>query len=137
MFIRRSISFFACVIFLAASLLSTESVRAVVSGDPLPNPVNGWVGYFRGSSCVAVGAHWFVTARHTGDGAGQAIYMRGQVYNVVETIPHPVYDVQLLRVAEELPDFHRLASNVGLGDPCVLGGWGATAPHRNLGREHD
>ncbi len=121
---RRSI---AVAIGAIGSLVYASTARAVVTADPLPAPLNGWVGDFRGSSCVAVGTFWFVTAKHIGDGTGQAIYMRGQWYTVVETVPHPVYDVQLIRVAEALPGFHHLASGVGLGDPCVLGGFGATA----------
>lgn len=110
-----------------ASLMASVSAHAVVTGDPSPLPLNGFVGLFRGSSCVAVGNFWFVTAKHTGDGTGQAILMRGQWYNVVETVPHPIYDVQLLRVAEAVPGYHRFASEVHYLDPCVLGGWGATA----------
>ena len=117
----------AIAIAVIGSLVYASSARAVVSADPLQAPLNGWVGYFRGSSCVAVGNLWCVTAKHVGDGAGYAVYMRGQWYTVVETVPHPIYDVQLLRVAEALPGYHHFASNVGLGDPCVLGGWGATA----------
>lgn len=104
-----------------------SSTKAVVTADPNPLPINGFVGTFRGSSCVAVGNFWFVTAKHTGDGTGQSILMRGQWYTVVETVPHPVYDVQLLRVAEAVPGYHRFATEVHYLDPCVLGGWGATA----------
>lgn len=95
--------------------------------DPMPPPPNGWVGRYCESSCVAVGRFWFVTARHIGGNVGQGIVMRGHQYIVVEIIPHPLYDVQLLRVAEELPGWHGMASNVAFGDPCILGGWGATA----------
>ena len=112
---------------LLASLLYAASASAVITADPNPLPLNGYVGMFRGSSCVAVGNFWFVTARHTGDGTGQAILMRGNWYTVVETIPHPSLDVQLLRVAEAVPGYHRFASEVHYGDPCVLAGCGATA----------
>ncbi len=112
---------------IAGSLLDAPTAHAVVTADPIPPPLNGFVGLFRGSSCVGVGNFWFVTARHTGDGTGQGILMRGQWFTVVETVPHPTFDVQLIRVAEALPGYHRLASDVRLGDPAVLGGWGATA----------
>lgn len=112
---------------IVGSLLYAADADAVITGDPSPLPLNGFVGLFRGSSCVAVGNFWFVTAKHTGDGTGQAILMRGQWYTVLETIPHPNFDVQLLRVAEAVPGYHRFASEVHYGDPCVLAGWGATA----------
>ena len=121
------IRFFAAAAALAGSLLYAAKAQAVITADPSPLPVNGFVGLFRGSSCVAVGNFWFVTAKHTGDGTGQGILMRGQWYTVVETIPHPNFDVQLLRVAEAVSGYHRFASEVRYLDPCVLGGWGATA----------
>jgi hypothetical protein len=117
----------AGAIAVVGSLLYAAKASAVVTADPLPLPLNGFVGLFRGSSCVAVGTFWFVTAKHTGDGTGQGILMRGQWYTIIETVPHPTFDVQLLRVAEAVPGFHNVASDVRLGDPCLLGGWGATA----------
>jgi hypothetical protein len=76
---------------------------------------------------VAIGPFWAVTARHVGGVVGSNVYMRGNAYRVVEIVPHPLYDVALVRVAEELPGYHRLASAVHLDDPCVLGGYGASA----------
>lgn len=110
-----------------ASMLAAPRAQGVVTADPMPAPVNGFVGWFNGSSCVAVGPFWFITARHVGGTVDGIVWMQGVQYRVVEVVPHPVYDVQLLRVAQEVPGYHRLASNVGLDQPCVLGGFGATA----------
>lgn len=99
----------------------------VVSGlSPMARPADGWVGSWNGSSCVAVGRYWFVTAKHVGGSVGQMVTMRGVDYRSVEVRPHPSYDVQLIRVAEEVPGFHKLAVNVGFGDPVVIGGYGVT-----------
>jgi hypothetical protein len=110
-----------------AAMLFAPRARGVVTGDPMPAPVNGFVGAFNGSSCVAVGPFWCITAKHVGGSVDQYVYMQGAQYRVVEIVPHPLYDCELLRVAEELPGYHHLASNVGLDRPCVLGGFGATA----------
>lgn len=100
----------------------------VVTGlSPMARPADGWVGSWNGSSCVAVGRYWFVTAKHVGGSVGQNVTMRGVEYRAVEIRPHPSYDVQLIRVAEVVPGYHKLAVNVGLGDPVVVGGYGVTA----------
>ncbi|HMN40578.1 MAG TPA: hypothetical protein PKE29_07000 [Phycisphaerales bacterium] len=112
---------------LAACLAYAPRASGVVVADPIPLPLNGYVGAYGGSTCVAVGSFWVVTARHVGGSIGSYVWMRGTSYRVVEIVPHPIYDVQLVRVAEELPGYHRLAGSVRLNDPCVLGGWGATA----------
>ncbi len=112
---------------LAAGLAYAPKAMGVVTADPLMPPLNGYVGAYGGSSCVAVGPFWLVTARHVGGVVGSYVWMRGTAYRVVEIVPHPLYDVELVRVAEELPGYHRLAGVVHLNDPCVLGGWGATA----------
>jgi hypothetical protein len=93
----------------------------------MPRPENGWVGWWNGSSCVPVGKHWFISARHVGGSAGQAVWMRGVAYTVLEVRQHPTFDIQLLRVAEELPGFHKLAPGAGVGDPVLLAGYGVTA----------
>lgn len=110
---------------LAAAVAPAHAI--IVSGrDPFPTPDNGFVGGWNGSSCVAVGPHHFISAKHVNGFAGQYVQMKGVSYRVVEVLQHTLYDVQLLRVAEELPGYHRLAVNPGYGDPCLIGGYGVT-----------
>lgn len=110
------------------SLAFAPKARGVVVTGlaPMSQPASGWVGTWNGSSCVAVGPYWFVTAKHVGGSVGQNVVMRGVTYRSVEIRQHPTYDVQVIRVAEATPGYHMLAMNAGLGDPCVLGGWGVT-----------
>jgi len=117
----------AAVGVIAALAYAGKANGVIVSGEAMAQPAAGWVGSFNGSSCVAVGKHCFVTARHVGGGPGNIVVMRGQIYSVTEVIPHPSYDCQIVRVAEELPGFHTIASGIELGDACILGGWGVTA----------
>jgi hypothetical protein len=114
-------------IALIAAVAYAPKASGIVTADPMIAPLNGYVGAFNGSSCVAVGPFWVLTARHVSGNIGQYVWMRGVGYRVVEVVPHPLYDVELIRVAEELPGYHHLASLVQLNDPCVLGGYGATA----------
>ncbi len=117
----------AAVGVIAAAAYAPRAEGVVVTGlSPMARPADGWVGSWNGSSCVAVGRYWFVTAKHVGGSVGQNVTMRGVEYRSVEVRPHPMYDVQLIRVAEEVPGYHKLAMNVGVGDPVVIGGHGVT-----------
>lgn len=127
---RRVIGRIAGLMVAAAGCLGwAESASGViVSGlTPMTNPDNGYVGLFCGSTCVAVGTNWFVTAKHVGGSTNNAILMRGVWYTVVEIRQHPYLDVQILRTAQAVPGFHKLATGAGLGDPVLLGGVGVTA----------
>ncbi len=117
------------IILTAAALVGLAApARAVIVGDmdELPAPANGFIGAWNGSSSVAIGPHHFISAKHVGGSVGQYVVMQGVPYRVAEILPHALYDVQLLRVAEDLPGYHRLATNPGVGDPCLLGGFGVT-----------
>lgn len=121
----------------AAALTFCGGARAVVVQglDPLPRPAEGYVAGFNGSTCVAVGPRWFLTAKHIGGAPGGSVWMRGEWYTIVDVRPNPTYDLQLLQVDRDLPGFHRLAGDVGAGDPCLLAGFGVTggAPLPNDG----
>jgi len=117
----------AALVAALAALAYAGHAEGVVTADPMERPSDGWIGAFNGSSCVAVGPYWFVSAKHVGGVVGGYVVMRGIWYRVVEIDEHPTYDVELIRVAEELPGYHHLAEQASLGDPCVLGGLGVTA----------
>lgn len=126
---RSRVTAAAIVCASIASLAYAPRANAVVvSGmDPLPLPDNAWVGTFNGSSCVGIGRNWFISARHVGGNVGQGIHMRGVLYAVLEIRSHPTFDIQLLRVAQDLPGYHKLAENAAYGDPAFLAGYGVTA----------
>lgn len=114
----------------AAAILGVVAApaRAVIVADmdEMDAPANSFIGAWNGSSCVAVGPHHFLSAKHVGGVVGQNVVMKGVPYRVVEILLHTLYDVQLLRVAEDLPGYHHFADNPGYGDPCLLGGFGVT-----------
>lgn len=110
-----------------AGLAAAPASGVIVSGGtPLAAPDNAWVGYWNGSSCVAIGPNWLVSAKHVGGSVGGFVSLKGVAYQVVEIRLHPQYDVQLLRVAEVLPGYHALNPAAALGDPVLLGGFGVT-----------
>jgi hypothetical protein len=120
-----------CAAALLSALWLAEPARAIVCAnrDEMSNPSDGWVGNWNGSSGVAISNHWLITAKHVGGGVNGIFALRGLAYRAVEIVQHPTMDVQLVRVAEELPGYHHLADTdeVDAGLPCVLGGWGVTA----------
>ncbi len=107
----------------------------VVAGhDPMQRPLNGYVGSWNGSSAVCIGPNWIISAKHVGGSVGGFFTMRGVQYRAVEIVPHPSQDIELIRVAETLPGYHRIATGVTSGDVGVLGGCGVTgAPTYNNG----
>lgn len=115
---------------VAAALLSAAAPSAAVvvaNNDPMPPPAAGYVGSWNGSSAVAIGHNWIISAKHVGGAVGGHFTLRGQQYRAVEIRQHPTYDIQLIRVAESLPGYHQLSPAVQPGDIVVLGGCGATA----------
>lgn len=95
--------------------------------DPMPLPDNGYIGWWNGSSAVAIGPNWIISAKHVGGSVGGSFWMRNVQYRAVEIIQHATQDIQLIRVAETLPGYHRLATGASVGDVALLGGYGATA----------
>ena len=112
---------------IASGLVTAPAEGVVVQNRASISPAPGWVGYWNGSSGVPIGPHWVITAKHTGGSVGMDFWMQGVAYNCVEIREHPTQDIQLLRVTQTLPGWHRLATGVEYGDPCILGGYGATA----------
>lgn len=114
----------------AAAVLATviQPAHAIVvaNNDPMPAPLDGYVGTWNGSSAVCIAPNWIVSARHVNGVVGGMFTMRGRQYRAVEIRQHPTQDIQLIRVAETLPGYHMLATGVSAGDPVILGGWGVT-----------
>ena len=108
---------------------SAASAVVVVNGDEMSAPANGYVGNWNGSSGVAISPHWLITAKHVGGSVNGNFALKGLLYRAVQIVQHPTMDLQLVRVAEELPGFHELADplTIEAETPCVLGGWGVIA----------
>ena len=131
--VRRG-SLRSCSPAVAASALlalagAASPACAIVTGDEMSAPSEGYVGTFNGSSGVAIGAHWFISAKHVGGSVNSMFTMKGVTYRAVQIVQHPTMDIMLVRVAETLPGYHTIAedADVQSGSPCVLGGWGVTA----------
>jgi hypothetical protein len=76
---------------------------------------------------VAIAPQWFITAKHTGGAVNGWFLCNGTWHQAVEIREHPSMDLQMVRVAESFTNWHRIAEDVGPGDPCIIGGWGVTA----------
>ncbi len=112
---------------VAGAGVATPAQAIVVEGmQSMPRPDGAAVGQWAGSSGVPVGPHWFITARHVGGAVGWWFLCNGQWYQAVEIREHPSLDLQMVRVAETFETYHRIATGVTSGDPCVMGGWGVT-----------
>ena len=111
----------------ASALPAAAIVVEGMTSMPLPFGVEGHIGSWNGSSGVPIGPHWLITAKHTGGFVPMYFIMNGHWHTAVEIRDHPTLDLRMVRVAEAFPGWHRIATGVANGDPCVLGGWGVTA----------
>ncbi len=116
--------------WFAAAVLSLAAGEAgalvVANNDPMPAPLNGYVGTWNGSSAVCIAPNWIISARHVNGVVGGIFTLRGRQFRAVEIRQHATQDVQLIRVAETLPGYHALATGVSAGQLGILGGWGVT-----------
>jgi hypothetical protein len=123
---RRDAMIAAGLLLASGPLTPAAHAIVVANGDAMPEPTNGYVGAWNGSSAVCIAPNWIISAKHVGGAVGQYFTMRGQQYRAVEIQTHATQDVQLIRVAETLPGYHALATGVEAGDLAILGGWGRT-----------
>lgn len=129
----RDVVALGAVAWLSALIVGVAAIPGRADGvvcanrDALPHPANGYVGWWNGASAVCVGPHHVVSAGHVGGRVGGVFWMRGVTYHAVSIRRHPQQDVQLIQIQERLPDYHRLADEVNVGDLGILGGFGRTA----------
>lgn len=129
---RTAMSFPRCATVTAAALCvatlpaSIASAVMVVNNDTLAAPDNSYIGRWNGSSAVAIGPNWVISAKHVGGVVGGYFTMHGESYRAVEIREHATQDLILIRVAETLPGYHRIAANPDIGTLALLGGWGVT-----------
>lgn len=108
--------------------LGPEAAGVVVEGGvSAPRPADGYVGKWNGSSGVPVDTHWFLTAKHVGGAVGQNFLLQDTLYTAAEIVDHPTADLRLVRVEQEMPGHHEIASDPKIGDPAMVGGYGAIA----------
>ncbi len=118
----------SAVALLALAAAAAPASAIIVEGMvSMPRPANAAIGSWAGSSGVPISPHWFITAKHTGGGVNGGFWCEGTWHTAVEVRMHPTMDLQMIRVAEAFTTWHRIATGVVAGDPCVMGGWGVTA----------
>ncbi|TVQ61401.1 MAG: hypothetical protein EA379_06415 [Phycisphaerales bacterium] len=101
--------------------------QALIVANEMQRPDNGFVGRWAGSSAVAVGEHWVLTAAHVGGSVGNNFRMQRRSFEATAMIRHHSADLILVRVAEALPGWHGITGDVSKRDRVVLAGVGHTA----------
>lgn len=112
---------------LVAALAVAPAASAVITAHPLERPDNGFIGRWNGSSAVAIGEHWVLTARHVGGNRQDRFRMRQVEYRPAETFRHDSVDLMLIRMIDPLPGWHDLELSPQRGEAVLLGGMGRTA----------
>ncbi len=110
-------------------LLCAPSALAIVvfGGDGMDAPVNGFVGSWNGSSAVAVGDRWILTAAHVGGRERGRFEMFDERYRGVERFVNHDADLALIRLDDLLPGWHAITGDVSRGDGVLLAGAGRVA----------
>lgn len=98
---------------LLFSAVSPASHALIVAGSAMPRPENGFIGSWNGSSGVPIARRWVVSAQHVGGVAPSAFIMQGSSYTADLVVRHPTDDLQLIRVVDDMPGWHGLASLAG------------------------
>lgn len=104
------------------------SFGLIVQEPALPKPANTFVGTWNGSSAVAVGSRWVVTAKHVGGTVGQTFVMNGVAYAATAIYsPPPPADLQLIELQSVLPGWHLIAPQPTTGTQVTVVGFGYQA----------
>ncbi len=104
------------------------SIGAGVVTEPgfaFPEPANGFVGQWNGSSAVAIAPNWIVTAAHTNFRSNANFRMDGVVYTPITHHIHPTMDVMVIQVNGTFPGYHDISDTIpDPGQEVILGGYG-------------
>lgn len=112
---------------LAVILICSPALAIVNTGAILENPEGAVIGRWNGSTAVAIDERWVLTALHVkGNPNRHTFRSRGVDYEADLRITHGSADLALIRLAEPLPGFHRVADRVDVGDRVLIGGMGVT-----------
>ncbi len=125
---------------ILAALCASPALAVVVRGgsaNALVAPADGFVGRWNGSSGVAIGRHWAITARHNNGAAGQMFRMDDRDYAVDAIFRHPSADLMLVRTREEMSGWVPITRGVTTGRRVLLGGMGRTAGREAAGAGYD
>ncbi|MCK5676576.1 MAG: trypsin-like peptidase domain-containing protein [Verrucomicrobia bacterium] len=100
------------VLCFAGLVVSTSAitVQDYTVAEAAPSGLD-WshVHYYKGSSAVAVGGSWILTAAHVADDAGSgALSIDGTIYNQQEVVYHDSADLALIRYDRALPGHYPL-----------------------------
>jgi hypothetical protein len=124
---RISILFFIGLITHASAIVVQDYTTAEA---PPPGLDWSYVYNYKGSSAVAVGANWLLTARHVADDGGDgSVLVDGTVYNQQEIVLHASADLGLVRYDKTFPGFYPLYIDDLLSNPklnVILVGYGST-----------
>jgi hypothetical protein len=124
---RISILCFIGLITQASAIVVQDYTTAEA---PPPGLDWSYVYNYKGSSAVAVGANWLLTARHVADDGGNgSVSIDGTLYIQQEVVFHPSADLGLVRYDKTFPGFYPLYTDGLLFDPkltVLLAGYGST-----------
>lgn len=117
----------AAAVSVLALAGSTASAIVVFGGQGMGAPPNGFVGSWNGSTAVAVGDRWILTAAHVGGRVDGVFTMGGERYRGVERVVNRAADLALVRVDATLAGWHAITGDVSRGDDVLLAGAGRVA----------
>ncbi len=115
------------VAMLLAAAPGASAVVVTYGQTRLDAPAWSYVGDWNGSSGVAIGDHWVVSARHVGGSPQGAFTLDGQAYQARRIYPKIGADLELIELADALPGWHEIGPRPAAGDMVLLGGLGQTA----------
>jgi hypothetical protein len=120
---------FLSIMGIAASA-SAIVIQDYTTAEAAPSGLDwSYVYNYKGSSAVAVGANWLLTAAHVADDGGTgSIPADGTVFNQLEIIFHPSADLALVRYDKSFPGSYSLYTGGLLFDPkltVILVGYGS------------
>lgn len=115
----------------ALTALTPDASGVVVFGSELgarmDAPELGFVGSWNGSSAVAVGDRWILTAAHVGGRAKGTFELGGERYRGEQRFVNARADLALIRLDADLPGWHAITDDVSRRDHVLLAGAGRIA----------
>ncbi|HBS28476.1 MAG TPA: hypothetical protein DEB06_03270 [Phycisphaerales bacterium] len=122
---RNTIGWGVCALCLGAiSLVQPSAEALIVVGGSLPRPDGAWVGRWNGSSGVAIGSRWVVSAGHVRGGAGSLFVMDGVSYPAKAVYFATGADLMLIELHDTLPGWHVIADSLVPGTRVQMNGFG-------------
>lgn len=123
-----------------AALCAPPALAVVVRGgsaNAFVAPADGFIGRWNGSSGVAIGRHWAITAKHNKGSVGQSFRMDDRDYAVDAIFRHPGADLMLVRTREEMSGWVPITRGVSVGQRVLMAGMGRTAGASMPGAGYD